>query len=62
MAARLGVDPNVGVVEIERGHALCATASLSFERREVLSRVLLVDARFPAPLRPPRHRVRQLEP
>ncbi len=62
LAARLGVDPNVGVVDIERGFALCATASPSFERRESLAGVLLVADRFPMPVRPRGGQVRRLDP
>ncbi len=62
LAARMGVDPNVGVLDVERGLALCATPSSSFERREALARIVLVDARFPTPLRPRARQVRRLEP
>ena len=62
MAAGLGIDPNVGVLDIEQGYALCVTSGPGFERRESPSRIMLVDARFPTPLRPPRREARRLEP
>lgn len=51
LAARLGVHPNAGVVEIAGESAICRCSEAGFDVTEPLARIMLVDPGFPLPLR-----------